>query len=185
MGDDQLPHLELTREISRRFNALYKKNVFPQPEALLTGTARLLGTDGRKMSKSYDNYIALSDEPDAILKKVQSMFTVPLRIRFSDPGHPDKCNVHSYYAVFAPERKREIDCLCRQSKIGCTECKKELAAIMVKYLEPIQEKRNRLLKNKNKLLDILDEGASSARSIALETIAEVKELLGMQIIQVN
>lgn len=176
VGEDQLPHLELTREIARRFNNLYKK-VFPEPEALLTKAPRLLGLDGRKMSKSYDNFIALSEEPANLRKKVQNMFTDPLRIKFTDSGHPEKCNVHSYYAVFAPERKKEIDELCRKAKIGCTDCKKELAEILIKFLEPIQDKRDNLLKDETRLMDILDLGARRARSIAQETLSEVKNLL--------
>lgn len=179
VGEDQLPHLELTREIGRRFNGLYKKEIFADPKAILSEASRLLGIDGRKMSKSYDNTISISDEPELIAKKVRSMFTDPQRIKLSDPGHPEKCNVHSYYAVFAPERKKEIDHLCRQSKIGCTECKKELSGIMVKYLAPIQEKRRQLLKDKDKLSDILQAGEKKAQAVASETMQEVKEVIGM------
>lgn len=179
VGEDQLPHLELTREITRRFNGLYKNEIFPEPQALLTETSRLLGLDGRKMSKSYDNYIALSDTKEIVLKKVRDMFTDPLRIKLSDPGHPEGCNVHSYYAVFAPERKKEIDELCRKSKIGCTDCKKELACILSKFLEPIQEKRDNYIKNKGKVFDILEKGDKKARSVAAATIKEVKGLLGI------
>jgi len=179
VGEDQLAHLELTRQIARKFNHIYKKEVFPDAKALLTQTHRLLGLDGRKMSKSYNNYIALSEKPDSLRKKVLNMFTDPTRIRFSDPGHPDKCNVHSYYAVFAPERKKKIDELCRKAKIGCTDCKKELAEILIKFLEPIQEKRNELLKNKNKLLDILLEGEKKAGAVAAQTISEVKKILNL------
>lgn len=177
VGEDQLPHLELTRQIARKFNHLYKKAFFPEPKAILTKEARLLGLDGRKMSKSYNNYIALSEEPEGISKKVQNMFTDPLRIKFTDPGHPDKCNVHSFYAIFAPERKKEIDALCRQAKIGCTDCKKELAQILIKFLEPIQEKRKKLLKDKSQIFDILKQGKVKAEQIAAKTISEVKELL--------
>ena len=179
VGEDQLPHLELTREIGRRFNSLYKKDVFADAEALLTKSARLLGLDGRKMSKSYDNYIALSEEPKIISKKIQNMFTDPLRIKLTDPGHPQNCNVHSYYAVFAPQRKKEIDELCRKAKIGCTECKKELAGIVIKFLEPIQEKRNRLLEDKKQIFDILEDGRKKASAIAQETMSEVKTLLNL------
>ncbi len=179
VGEDQLAHLELTREISRRFNSLYKKDIFPEARALLTKTPRILGLDGRKMSKSYNNFIAISEEPKSIRLKVQSMFTDPLRIKFADPGHPDKCNVHSYYAVFAPERKKEVDELCRNAKIGCTDCKKELAEILIKFLEPIQERRNELLKDKEQIFKILDEGSKRASSVALKTIAEVKGLLNL------
>jgi len=179
VGEDQLPHLELTREIGRRFNSLYKKDVFADAEALLTKSARLLGLDGRKMSKSYDNYIALSEEPKIISKKIQNMFTDPLRIKLTDPGHPQNCNVHSYYAVFAPQRKKEIDELCRKAKIGCTECKKELAGIVIKFLEPIHEKRKKLLEDKKQIFDILEDGRKKASAIAQETMSEVKTLLNL------
>jgi tryptophanyl-tRNA synthetase len=197
VGEDQLPHLELTREIARRFNSLYpvrkdisddrkfsngvyKKGIFPEPEALLTKSARLLGLDGRKMSKSYDNFIALSEKPEDIRKKTQGMFTDPKRIKFSDPGHPQSCNVHSYYAVFAWQREKEIDELCRKSKIGCTDCKKELAEILLKFLEPIQEKREKLIRNKSEVLDILEEGRNRAGAVAQKTMAEVKDVLHLE-----
>ena len=180
VGEDQLPHLELTREIARRFNSLYKKEVFLEPAALLSESARILGTDGRKMSKSYDNTILLSDEPKVIAQKIQGMFTDPLRIKRTDPGHPEKCNVHSYYALFASERKKEIDALCRISQIGCTDCKKELAGIVVEYVEPLQAKRNEFLKDKGVIADILTRGKKEARKVAASTIAEVKGLLGMR-----
>jgi tryptophanyl-tRNA synthetase len=176
VGEDQLPHLELTREIARKFNHLYKKDIFPEPEAILTKASRLLGIDGRKMSKSYNNYIALSDAPEVIRKKVQSMFTDPLRIKFTDPGHPEQCNVHNYYAIFAPQRKKEIDELCRKAQIGCTDCKRELGQILVKILEPIQEKRNDLVKNKKRILEILEQGKKEASKVASGTIQEVKSL---------
>jgi tryptophanyl-tRNA synthetase len=179
VGEDQLPHLELTREIARRFNGLYKKDIFPQPQALLTKAARLLGLDGRKMSKSYDNFIAISEKPEDIRKKTQGMFTDPKRIKFSDPGHPQGCNVNSYYAVFAPQRKNEIDELCRSSKIGCTDCKKELAEVLIKLLEPIQEKRNKLLENKREVFDILEEGKNKAGAVAQKTMSGVKEALNL------
>jgi tryptophanyl-tRNA synthetase len=177
VGEDQLPHLELTRQIARKFNNLYRKNFLPDPKALLTKANRLLGLDGRKMSKSYDNFIALSEEPAVIRKKVSNMFTDPERIKFTDPGHPDKCNVHSYYAVFAPHRKKEIDELCRRAKIGCTDCKRELAEILIKILEPIQEKRNKLLKDKSQIFGILEEGRTKAKSAAAATLSEVKKLV--------
>lgn len=179
VGEDQLPHLELTREIGRRFNGLYKKNIFSDPKALLTTQPRILGTDGRKMSKSYDNYIAISEPPEIIAAKIQGMFTDPLRIKLSDPGHPEKCNVHNYYALFAPERKKEIDKLCRESKIGCTNCKKELADIVIKFLEPIQKIRKELLKDKSNIAKILEEGKSAAQKVASETISEVKDSIGI------
>ena len=179
VGEDQLPHLELTRQIVRKFNSLYKKELFPEPQALLTETKKLLGLDGRKMSKSYGNAIALSEPPDEIRKKVQGMFTDPLRIKLSDPGHPDACNVHSYYALFAPQRKEEIDSLCRQSKIGCTQCKQELAEILVRFLAPLQEKRNALSRDKGVVMDILEKGRQKAACMAKSTISEAKEAIGV------
>jgi tryptophanyl-tRNA synthetase len=179
VGEDQLPHLELTRQIVRKFNNLYKKDFFPEPKALLTQAQRLLGLDGRKMSKSYNNYIALSEKPDSLRKKVSNMFTDPTRIKFSDPGHPQDCNVHNYYAVFAPERKKEVDELCRKAKVGCTDCKKELAEILIRFLEPIQQKRNELLKDKNRVFDILEDGEKKAGKAAAETMSEVKKPLNL------
>jgi len=179
VGEDQLPHLELTRQIARKFNRIYKTEFFPDPKAVLTKANRLLGLDGRKMSKSYNNYIALSEEPDSVRKKVMNMFTDPTRIKLTDPGHPEKCNVHSYFAVFAPERKKEIDERCRKSEIGCTDCKKELGQILIKYLEPIQEKRSELLKDKTKIFDILLQGEKKAREIASSTIAQVRKIINL------
>ncbi|MCX5703863.1 MAG: tryptophan--tRNA ligase [Candidatus Omnitrophica bacterium] len=179
VGEDQLPHLELTRQIVRKFNRIYKEEVFLEPQAILTKVNRLLGLDGRKMSKSYNNYIALSETPEEIAKKVQSMFTDPLRIKFTDPGHPEKCNLHSYYAAFGPQKKEEIERLCRKAQIGCTDCKKELAKILVKFLEPIQEKRNEILKKKGYIADILEEGRKKASAVAAQTILEVRKLLNL------
>ena len=200
VGEDQLPHLELTRQIVRKFNHLYpvigrtpeasdgclrqpasngvyKTTCFTEPKALLTQTTRLLGLDGRKMSKSYNNYIALSDTPEIIRKKVQSMFTDPERIRVTDRGHPDKCNVFSYYAAFFPSLENQVHQRCANAMIGCTECKKELAALLVNLLAPIQEKRLVLQKDKNYLLEILSAGRQKASVLAKKTIAEVKGLL--------
>ncbi len=177
VGEDQLPHLELTREIARRFNSLYKKEVFPEPEAILTKNPRLLGLDGRKMSKSYNNFIALSEEPDQIEKKVRGMFTDPARVKVTDAGHPDKCNVCSYYKVFAPDKEKEVSHACRQAKIGCTECKKNLAKILVDFLSPIQQKRRELARDKNKILDILEHGRKKAADFASSTMQDAKSVL--------
>jgi len=177
VGEDQLPHLELTREIARRFNGIYRKDIFPEPEAMLTKSGRLLGLDGRKMSKSYNNFIAISEEPDIIRRKVQNMFTDPLRIKRTDKGHPERCNVHSYYEVFAPDEAKEIAISCRNAEIGCTECKKKLAERVVELLRPIQERRDSLLKNKKHIRDILDKGKERAREIASNTMNEVRSLL--------
>jgi len=177
VGEDQLPHLELTRQIVRKFNHLYKTTCFPEPKAMLAETTRLMGLDGRKMSKSYDNYIALSETPDVIRKKVQSMITDPQRIRLTDCGHPDKCNVFSYYVTFFPLMKKEVLERCAKAKIGCTECKKELASKLIDLLAPIQEKRHVLLKDKQRIQEILSFGVRRARVKAGATMQEVKELL--------
>jgi tryptophanyl-tRNA synthetase len=175
IGEDQLPHLELTREISRRFNSMYKKDVFFDCEAILTPTPRLLGTDGRKMSKSYQNAINLSDPPEEILAKVKSMFTDPKRIKLTDPGHPDECNVCSYYKVFAPAMERDVRDWCTGAKKGCTECKTILAEQLIELLRPIRERRAKVLKDRAYISDVLGNGAVRARAIATETMKEVRK----------
>lgn len=177
VGEDQLPHLELTRQIVRKFNHFYKTTCFTEPQALLTQTTRLLGLDGRKMSKSYNNYIALTDAPEVVSKKVQSMFTDPERIRVVDCGHPDKCSVYSYYEAFAPMLKNQIHERCTKAKIGCTECKKELAVLLNNLLAPIQEKRQALQKDENKIEEILFSGRQKASLLAAKTISQVRGLL--------
>jgi tryptophanyl-tRNA synthetase len=177
VGEDQLPHLELTRQIARKFNHLYKSECFPEPKALLSEATRLLGLDGRKMSKSYGNYIALSEEPESLRKKVQNMVTDPQRIRLSDPGHPHKCNVFTYYATFFGQDKHEVEHRCMKSLIGCTACKKELAERLNEFLAPIRQKRQELLKNKKHIYEILSSGRERVSSVAAKTMCEVKELL--------
>lgn len=179
VGEDQLPHLELTREIVRKFHHLYKTNVFPEPDAILTQTPRLLGIDNRKMSKSYGNTIALSDSPDAIRKKVMSMVTDPARIRKQDPGHPDVCNVHSYYKVFFPDFSETVADECRSAEIGCVENKARLAQYLIEMLKPIQERRKKLLKDKKQFEAILDKGAKKAKAVAQKTLDDVKKAVGL------
>ena len=174
VGEDQLPHLEITREITRRFNNTFK-NVFPEPEAILTKNPKLLGIDNRKMSKSYDNSIAISDTPEVIRKKVAAMFTDPERIRLSDAGHFERCNVYAYFEVFKKERLSQIRDYCKGAKKGCTECKRDLAEAIVEYLGPIRKRRASLIKNKDEVIEILREGANTARLRAEETSNEVRE----------
>jgi len=175
IGADQLPHLELCREIARRFNSIYKKEVFNDCRAILTETPRLLGLDNRKMSKSYGNTINLSDSEKEVETKVVSMVTDPKRIRKTDPGHPEECNVYSYYKVFAPQEAPEAHHWCSKALKGCVDCKKNLSGHINKELTPIREKRARWEKDKNKVEDILKEGAHKARLIAQKTMAEVRE----------
>ena len=177
IGEDQLPHIELTREIARRFNHIYKTNLFADCEAILTKTPRLLGLDGRKMSKSYANAINLSDSEKEIKSKVRTMFTDPKRIKLEDPGHPDECNVFSYYEVFAPKKAGEVRAWCTQARKGCTECKMILADILIEELKPIREKRKELEQDKKRIRDILEEGRKKARAIAQQTMSEIKEVI--------
>ncbi len=177
IGEDQLPHIELTREISRRFNFLCKRDVFSDCEAILTQTPRLLGIDGRKMSKSYNNAINLSDTAEEVKEKVRQMFTDPQRIRRSDPGRPDQCNVYSYYQVFAPQSTEEVCRWCTKAEKGCTDCKRTLSECLLKHLAPIQEKRQALLSERNKIFDVLEEGKQKAQAIARRTLNEVKEVI--------
>jgi len=176
VGVDQLPHLELTREIVRRFNNLYNKKVFPEPEPLLTSMPKLLGLDNRKMSKSYGNFIALSDAPETIAKKVTQMITDPERIRLADKGHPDICSLFSYFSTFGGVvRQEEVREWCEGAKVGCTECKKRLAHMVTERLAPIREKREALTDTKIK--EILHHGAKKAREAASQTMDEVRKLL--------
>lgn len=177
VGEDQLPHLEITREIVRRFSSLYKKEVFIEPEALLTKFPRLLGTDARKMSKSYNNTINLSDSKETIKHKVSTMFTDPRRIKRSDPGHPKQCNVYNYFEIFSPEMPKEVYDWCTKAEQGCTDCKARLTSELIKKLEPIQEKRRHFEANKDLVLGILKEGKEKATGVARRTVKEVKEAI--------
>ena len=144
VGEDQIPHLELTREIVRRFKFLYNANLFPEPQPLLTQESKLLGLDGRKMSKSYDNFFGLGEDPSQIAKKAQKMFTDPKRIKMTDPGHPETCNVCHYWQVFAPEEAPHVWQECRTSKRGCTQNKEELAQLLVRVTEPFRAIRRQV-----------------------------------------
>jgi len=179
VGRDQLPHLELTREISRLFNNLYKKEIFPYPDAILTETPKLLGLDGRKMSKSYLNTINLSDPASLIMKKISSMFTDPKRIKLGDQGHPDVCNVFSYYVTFVPKMKDEVYDWCAGAKKGCTECKKILAENIIDKIAPLQKKREEFSKDKGGIEKIIAEGNKNARALASETMKEVLKAVNL------
>lgn len=177
VGDDQLPHLELAREIVRRFSNLYKKEVFTEPKALLTKISRLAGLDGRKMSKSYDNYIALDEEDQSLEKKVLGMFTDPARKRKQDPGHPEICNVFSYYKIVNPELEEDVKDWCMHAKKGCVECKKLLLNSIKQFLISKREKKKQILKDKNKIYDILNKGEAEAKKVASHTLGQVKQAM--------
>ena len=177
IGEDQLPHIELTREIARRFNHIFKTNFFPDCEAILTKTPRLLGIDGRKMSKSYDNAINLSDSEEDIRRKTKKMFTDPRRIKMTDPGHPEECNVYSYCDVFVPEQKKAAYEWCSQAKKGCTECKSIIGDALIEYLAPIRKKREELAKDRKRVEAILEEGRQKARDIAAQTMRDIRKIV--------
>ena len=174
VGVDQLPHVELTREIARRFNFLYAE-IFPIPEPLLTGVPKLLGTDGRKMSKTYDNSIYISDRGSVLLQKISSMFTDPQRVKKSDPGNPEICNVFTFQNLYSePETVKEIDANCRCAAIGCTDCKKILARRIAEVLKPVHERMDYYLKNPDEIREIIAEGNKKATKIARQTMGEVR-----------
>ncbi len=179
IGMDQLPHLELTREIAKRFNYLYGET-FPVPEALLTETPKIPGTDNRKMSKSYDNCIYLKDTPEVIRAKASKMFTDPKRIYKKDPGHPKTCPVFAYHKLFNAGRTGEIEKECKSAVIGCTDCKREMGEALVQYLGGIREKRAALEKNRKALWDILNDGAAKARKTAAETMDITRSQTGLK-----
>ena len=177
VGVDQVPHVEITREIARRFNYLYGK-VFPEPEAILTKTPKILGLDRRKMSKSYDNAIYLFEKSDDISSKVSRMITDPQRARKNDPGNPEVCNVFEFHKLYSD--KTTVDTVneeCRTAGIGCVECKKMMAKNLIRALEPIRGKRE-YYEGKPELLDeIFAAGSNKARKIAQKTMEEVKSVV--------
>lgn len=174
VGIDQVPHVEITREIARRFNHLYGE-VFPEPESILTTTPKILGTDRRKMSKSYNNAIYFSDSPEEITAKVATMVTDPQRARRSDPGNPDVCNVFEFHKLYSDETTTaRVNKECRIAEIGCVECKQIMAKYLIKALEPMREKRKYYEERPNLVDDITVEGCNKARKVAQRTMAEVR-----------
>lgn len=180
VGEDQLPHLELAREIARRFNHLYKP-VFKEAEAILTKTPKIPGTDGRKMSKSYGNTIDLSDSSQEVDKKVMQMMTDPARKRREDKGRPEVCPVYFFHIIFNKENEKTVAKECRAAERGCVECKKEMANHLVPFLRPIYERRQELLKKRGQIRDLLIEGSQKAKTVASKTLAEAKEAVGIGI----
>lgn len=177
VGHDQLPHLEVTREIARRFNHLYGA-VFPEPEALLTETPKLLGLDGRKMSKSYGNSIYLSDTAEETSKKVMSMMTDPARIRRADPGDPDVCVAFNLHRIYVPkEKQEEIIPACRNASIGCVDCKKILVAYMNETLAPCRARREEMASDPGFVDEMLAEGSRRASQTSDAVMTEVREAL--------
>lgn len=179
VGIDQVPHVEITREITRRFNHLYG-NVFPEPESMLTETSKILGLDRRKMSKSYDNAIYLADTPKQIKQKTSIMITDPQRMRKNDPGNPEICNVFEFHKQFSPaETISRIDQECRSAEIGCVECKKIMADNLIQALAPIREKRAHYEQNPGLVEEIIAAGNEKAGQVARQTMADVRTAMNI------
>jgi len=178
VGEDQLPHIELTREIARRFNFLYKK-VFTEPKELLTEFPTLPGIDGRKMSKSYNNTIALSDPEETIKEKINMMITDPARVTKGDPGHPEVCTVFNYHGIFNQEQVDKIARECRAAARGCVECKKEFLKHLLILLAPIRKRREEIMKNRKIVEEALVSGMVRAKAEATLTLIEAKRAMGL------
>ena len=177
VGIDQLPHVELTREIARRFNHFYGE-VFPVPEPILTDLPKLLGIDGRKMSKSYNNAIYLSEKPEDIRAKVSRMVTDPQRARRKDPGNPEVCNVFSFHQLFSGKGITErIDRECRTAEVGCVECKKIMGENLIEFLTPIQEKHIYYKAHSEEVEEIIRTGIAKASAVAHQTMEEVRSVM--------
>jgi len=178
VGKDQLPHLELTRELARRFNDMYKTQVFPVPKEHLTKFPKVMGTDGRKMSKSYGNTINLSDAEPVVRQKLKTMVTDPARVRRNDPGNPDICPVYDFHKIYSPQAVQEqINKDCRTATIGCIDCKKLVADRIVERLTPVWDARGRLSKDPAYLNDIVTEGSNRAGAVAKATLHDVTEAM--------
>lgn len=178
VGEDQAPHVEITREISRRFNYLFTP-VFPEPETLLTPFARMPGLDGRKMSKSLNNAVYLSDKPETIQKKLMTAYTDPKKIRLKDPGDPDGCVIFAYHQKFDPETASHAGCDCRKGNLGCVAHKKAIAAVIADFLAPIREKHRYYESHRDEVIDIIEDGDQRARETAASTMEEVREAIQM------
>ena len=175
VGKDQLPHLELTRELARRFNSLYQP-VFPEPKELLTQFPKVLGTDGRKMSKSYGNTINLSDTEPVVRQKLKTMVTDPARVRRTDKGNPDVCPVFDFHKIFSSASViDEVNNGCRTAAIGCIDCKKQVADAMVDRLQPLWDIRATLKAKPAVVQEIIQEGSQKASHFSSQTLEEVKE----------
>jgi tryptophanyl-tRNA synthetase len=172
VGEDQLAHLELTREVARRFNYLYG-SVFPEPQALLSKTPKVPGTDGRKMSKSYNNAVLLSESPVEVATKVKTMFTDPKKIKKDDPGHPEGCVVNAMHGLYTPEAQ-EIESRCKAGTIGCVACKGRLTETLNAALEPIRSERARWSGKIGDVMDIVREGSKKAEAVAQKTMNEAR-----------
>jgi tryptophanyl-tRNA synthetase len=180
VGIDQVPHIELARDIARRFNHLYTP-VFPEPEPLLTETPKVPGLDGRKMSKSYNNALYLTDSPEEIDSKIRVMMTDPARKRRSDPGNPDVCPVYDFHKIYSPQETIAlVDRECRTARIGCIDCKKMMSANLLQEMRPILDKRRELEARPQEVLAVFEDGSKKAQRIAQATMVEVREAMKLR-----
>jgi tryptophanyl-tRNA synthetase len=177
VGEDQAPHVELTREIARRFNRLYSE-VFPEPECLLTSFPRLPGLDGKRMSKSLGNAVLLCDPPETIAKKIAGAVTDPQKARKGDPGRPEVCLVFTYHKKFNPDAVPGVESGCRSGDLGCVECKRMLSKALAEYFEEFRAKRSRLASNLDEVYALLEDGDRRATEAAAETMAKARGAMG-------
>lgn len=178
VGEDQAPHVEITREVARRFNHLYEK-VFPEPETMLNQFPLVPGIDGRKMSKSYDNYIKMAETPEELNQKVRKMITDPGRVRKNDPGNPEVCTVYAFHRMVNTDALHSIEEECRNAGMGCVQCKDQLAGKIEEIVGPINIKRQEILKRKDYVEEVLQDGAKKAAFTAAQTLQEVKKAMGL------
>ncbi len=183
VGIDQAPHIEFCREIVRSFNFRFNCNVLVEPKMKATQVPKVIGIDGQqKMSKSLDNHIEMAATPEETQKRVMSMVTDPARIKRTDPGNPDVCNVYSMHKIFSsPEEVQMVDTECRRAGIGCVDCKKLFAKNLNENLQPFRDRRAEFAKDSAKVNDILADGANRAEKIAAQTMAEVREAIGLPV----
>ena len=179
VGEDQAPHIELTREVARRFNFLYGKTIFPEPQTLLNEYKVIPGLDKRKMSKSYDNYIEIATPPEIIPEKVRMMITDPARIRKNDPGDPDICSVFGFQRIFNVMEIETTEKACRSGAVGCVQCKAILSDKMKDYFAPIYQKRKELESKPKIIDDVLESGKEKAKAVAQQTMEEVRSAMGL------
>jgi tryptophanyl-tRNA synthetase len=179
VGEDQVAHLEISRDIARRFNHQFGVELFPEPRPLLAPMPVVFGLDGRKMSKSYGNDLKLGDPADVVEKKVLSTVTDPARARKTDPGHPEVCAIYTGWETYAPAEAANVATACRAGEIGCVQCKRSLAGVINAMLEPMRERRAELAKEPGRLDDIVAAGNQRARAVTAETVEQVREAMGL------
>ncbi|MEB3328793.1 MAG: tryptophan--tRNA ligase [Candidatus Sericytochromatia bacterium] len=179
VGEDQVAHLEISRDIARRFNHQFGVALFPDPRPLLAPMPVVFGLDGRKMSKSYGNDLKLGDPAEVVVQKVMSTVTDPARARKTDPGHPEVCAIYTGWETYAPAEAAGVAAACRGGEVGCVQCKRNLAGAINALLEPVRERRAELAREPGRLDDIVAAGNQRARAVTAETVEQVREAMGL------